>query len=126
MNQELSQIQKFQIGYQLKIQPLTENNSSETNLNCQKMDSTTEIYFDEIVENFIKLVQAVHEVGDKVQKERLSEKRAELYQVMSLIEPEKNELDSSEEENDDESDEEYEPRFQRYVHYAPETFKMWS
>ena len=75
------------------------------------MNSTTEIYFDEIVENFIKLVQAVHEVGDKVQKERLSEKRDELYQVMSLIEPEKNELDSSEEEND----EEYESRFKRYA-----------
>ena len=112
MIQELSQIQIFQIRYQLKNQPLTENNSSETNPNCQKMDSTTEIYFDEIVENFIKLVQAVHEVGDKVQKERLAEKRDELYQVMSLIEPEKNELDSSEEE----SDEEYEPRFKWYVH----------
>ena len=66
------------------------------------MDSTTEIYFDEIVENFIKLVQAVHEVGDKVQKERLSEKRDELYQVMSLIEPEKNELDSSDDDQNDE------------------------
>ena len=52
------------------------------------MRSTTEIYFDEIVENFIKLVQAVHEVGDKVQMKRLTYKRDQLCQVISLIEPE--------------------------------------
>ena len=53
------------------------------------MDSTTEIYFNEIIENFIKLVQAVNDVGDKVQKKRLSEKRDQLCQVISLIEPER-------------------------------------
>ena len=53
------------------------------------MRSTTEIYFDEIVENFIKLVQAVHEVGDKVQMKRLTYKRDQLCQVISLIEPER-------------------------------------
>ena len=101
----------------------------KTNLKCQKMDSTTEIYFREIVENFIKLVQAVHEVGDKVQKKRLTEKRAELQQVISLIEPEgpepegkKAKLDSSD-EKDDESHEVYEDRWTKYHPNDPEAFQ---
>ena len=71
------------------------------------MDLTTEIYFDEIVENFIKLVQAVHEVGDKVQMEKLAEKRAKLYQVISLIEPKKIKPDTKKARLD--LDEEYDP-----------------
>ena len=102
----------------MKIQPLTENNSSETNPNCQKMDSTTEIYFDEIVENFIKLVQAVHEVGDKVQMEKLAEKRAKLYQVISLIEPKKIKPDTKKARLD--LDEEYDPFEVKYDENNPE------
>ena len=73
------------------------------------MDLTTEIYFDEIVENFIKLVQAVHEVGDKVQMEKLAEKRAKLYQVISLIEPKKIKPDTKKARLDSDETEEYDP-----------------
>ena len=72
------------------------------------MNSTTEHYFDEIVDNFIQLVQAVHEVGDKVQMKRLTYKRDQLCQVISLIEPlEKNrrakrsKVDPSEEKDEE-------------------------
>ena len=93
------------------------------------MNSTTEHYFDEIVDNFIKLVQAVHEVGDKVQMKRLTYKRDQLCQVISLIEPlEKNhrakrsKFDPSEEE-DDTDNEEYEPWDKEYHPNDPEAFE---
>ena len=84
------------------------------------MDLTTEIYFDEIVENFIKLVQAVHEVGDKVQMEKLAEKRAKLYQVISLIEPKKIKPDTKKARFDSDEIEEYDPFEVEYDENNPE------
>ena len=95
------------------------------NQTTQKM-STEDIYFDEIVENFIKLVQAVHEVGDSYQKAQLSRHKERLNQVISLIEPEKIEPEAKKakiESEIEENDEKYESIFEKYDPQDPETYE---
>ena len=53
----------------------------------QALNMSSEFYLRNIVENFEKLVQAIHEVGDDNQKELLSQKFESLVTSMTLIEP---------------------------------------
>ena len=48
---------------------------------------STTYYLENIVENFEKLVHAIHDVGDDDQKERLSKKLESLATTLTLIEP---------------------------------------